>query len=342
MDLNLSGEQQQLVDAFGALYAKESSTERVRAAEPLGHDPNLWARLKENGAVEMAVDEDSGGSGASLLDLALVAEQHGRYLGPAPLVEAQVAARLLARIGSDAARKALAPVLDGTRLVTMALHPPPAGVLPLVPAGAVCDDVIFLDGRRIALFTPDTKRQAVGNIGSLPLADLEVPASMVVLASGEGAERLFEEARREWMILMANALVGIGTRSIEIGVEYVKERKAFGVPIGTFQAVSHGLAAAVTAVEGGMLLAREAAWSAEVEPERTPELAPLAFGFNAESAREASYRSLHYHGGYGFMVEYDIQLYFRRAKAWPSQFVEPDVAFGQAAAHRVAAAAKGA
>ena len=207
MDLNLSGEQQQLVDAFGALYAKESSTERVRAAEPLGHDPNLWARLKENGAVEMAVDEDSGGSGASLLDLALVAEQHGRYLGPAPLVEAQVAARLLARIGSDAARKALAPVLDGTRLVTMALHPPPAGVLPLVPAGAVCDDVIFLDGRRVALLTPESKRPAVANIGSLPLADLEVPASMVVLASGEGAERLFEEARRECCLLYTSRCV---------------------------------------------------------------------------------------------------------------------------------------
>ena len=98
MDLNLSDEEQQLVDAFGALYAKESSTERVRAAEPLGYDPELWARLKENGGLEMAVPETAGGWGASLLDLTLVAEQHGRYLGSAPLLEAQVAARLLARL----------------------------------------------------------------------------------------------------------------------------------------------------------------------------------------------------------------------------------------------------
>ena len=139
------------------------------------------------------------------------------------------------------------------------------------------------------------------------------------------------------MILVTGALVGIGARSLEIGVEYVKERKAFGVPIGSFQAVSHGLADAATALDGGTLLAREAAWSAEIEPARTPELGPLAFGFCAEAAREASYRSLHYHGGYGFMLEYDIQLYFRRARGWPAQFAEPDVAFGMAAARRLAA-----
>ena len=360
MDLNLSDEQQQLVDSFGALYAKDSPPERVRAAEaaeaaePTGHDPELWLRLLENGAVEMAVDEASGGWGASLLDLALVAEQHGRYLGAAPLIEAQVAARLLGRLrqlGPDSrAAGLLEPVLAGARLVTLALRPPAGAVLGLVPAGAVADDVIFFDGgalRHIALDELgelEGERRAVTNIGSLPLADIALPpasatapATVTELASGAEAQQAFDEAVNEWMILMAGALVGIGARSLEIGVEYVKERKAFGVPIGSFQAVSHGLADAATALDGGTLLAREAAWSAEVEPARTPELGPLAFGFCAEAAREASYRSLHYHGGYGFMLEYDIQLYFRRARGWPAQFAEPDVAFGMAAARRLSA-----
>jgi alkylation response protein AidB-like acyl-CoA dehydrogenase len=336
MDLNLSDEQQQLVDAFGGLYAKESATERVRAAEPLGHDAELWARLKENGALEMAVDERSGGWGASLLDLALVAEQHGRYLGSAPLIEAQVAARLLARLGSGPARAVLAPAMAGERVVTLALHPAAGDVLSLVPAGAVADDVIFLDGDKVLHLAVQGGRHAVANIGSLPLADIGVPSDVTVLASGHQAVGAFHEALDDWMILMAGALVGIGARSIEIGVAYVKERHAFGVPIGSFQSVSHGLADAATAMEGSMLLAREAAWSDGVEPARRPELANLAFAFSAESAREASYRSLHYHGGYGFMLEYDIQLYFRRAKAWPAQFAEPDVAFGRAAAQRLA------
>jgi alkylation response protein AidB-like acyl-CoA dehydrogenase len=341
MDLNLSDEQQQLVEAFGGLYAKESSTERVRGAEPLGHDPDLWDRLKENGALEMAVAEASGGWGASLLDLALVAEQHGRFLGSAPLIEAQSAVRLLARLDSDAARAVLAPALAGDRLVTIALHPPKPGLLALVPSGAVADDVVYFDGDTIrcaVLAEAGKGRRAVKNIGTLPLADVTVPGGTTVLASGPAAAHVFDEAITEWMVLMASALVGLAARSIEIGVDYVKERKAFGVPIGSFQAVSHGLADAATATEGASLLAREAAWSADpdAQPERTPELAALAFGFASDAAREASYRSEHYHGGYGFMLEYDIQLYFRRARAWPAQFGPADAAFARGAAFRLA------
>jgi len=83
-------------------------------------------------------------------------------------------------------------------------------------------------------------------------------------------------------------------------------------------------------------LSREAAWSVAADPGRAPELAALAFAFTAESAREAAYRSLHYHGGYGFMLEYDIQLFFRRAKAWPAQYGEPRLAYARAEARRLA------
>ncbi len=146
MDLNPSEEQQQLIDAFLAFYAKECPIRRVRAAEPSGHDADLWARPAGTwGRLDMAVDEASGGWGASLLDLALVAEQHGRHLGPAPLIEGQVAARLLARAGSHVATGALGRALTDGRLTTIALHPPKNGALALVPAGAVADEVVFLD-----------------------------------------------------------------------------------------------------------------------------------------------------------------------------------------------------
>jgi alkylation response protein AidB-like acyl-CoA dehydrogenase len=341
MDLNPSEEQQQLIEAFGGLYAKESSPERVRGAEPSGHDPELWHRLVENGVLEMAVDEDSGGWGASLLDLALVAEQHGRFLAAAPLFEGQVAARLLARLGGSAAGSLLASVLTGDRLAALALHPPRAGVLTMVPAGSVADTVVFVDSGQVWASAVEGSRTAVSNLGSLPVADVSVGDDAVLLTSGPDVHAQFERARDEWLVLIANALFGMGTRSIEIGVEYVKERRAFGVPIGSFQAIAHGLADAATAVEGGGLLAREAAWAAAEEPDRSSELAALACAFNAEAAREASYRSLHYHGGYGFMLEYDIQLYFRRAKAWPAQFAEPSVLYARAESHRLAARAEG-
>jgi alkylation response protein AidB-like acyl-CoA dehydrogenase len=335
MDLDPTDEQQQLIDAFSAFYAKECPIELVRSAEPSGYDAELWTRLRAMGALDMAVDEASGGWGASLLDLALVAEQHGRHLGPAPLIEAQVAARLLARAGGGAAEEALDRARADDRLTTFALHPPRAGTLSLVPAGAVADEVVFIDQGRLVCMEIADHRRPVSTIGSMPVADIEVGPQAVELESGDRAVSNFEQALDEWLALTANSLVGIGSRALEIGVAYAKERHAFGVPIGSFQAVAHGLADAATGVDGSLLLAREAAWAAAEDRGRATQLAALACGFSAEAARAASYRGLHYHGGYGFMLEFDIQLYFRRAKAWPGVFGEPAVMYARAAADRL-------
>lgn len=332
MDLACSDEQQQLVDAFAALYAKQAPTERVREAEPLGFDADLWQQVREIGAVEMAVPEAAGGWGASAVDLALVAEQQGRFVAPVPVIEAQVAARLLARLGAGV----LPEVLAGGRLVTFALHPARDGRATLVPAAAVADDAIVLDGDDLVLVPLDGARTGVENLGSMPVADLDlraVPARRV-LASGLDASTAFDAAIDDFMFLTAAALVGIGTRGLEIGVEYVKERKAWGVPIGSFQSVAHRLADSATALDGARLLAYEAAWAHDDEPSRAAELSAMAFAFAYESARDATYRSLHYHGGYGFMMEYDIQLYYRRARAWAAVFAEPKLAYRRVADRR--------
>jgi alkylation response protein AidB-like acyl-CoA dehydrogenase len=64
---------------------------------------------------------------------------------------------------------------------------------------------------------------------------------------------------------------------------------------------------------------------------RAAELAAMSFAFAYETARDASYRSLHFHGGYGFMMEYDIQLYWRRARAWANVFAEPGLVYERVA-----------
>jgi len=334
MDLRPSQEQQQLVDAFASLYAAEAPTSKVRDAEPLGFSAELWTRLRETGALEMAVPEDRGGWGATLLDLALVAEQHGRAVAPAPLIEAQVAARLLARVGADV----LPEVLSGERLVTVAVRPARAGALALVPAGAVADHALALDGDRLVLVDVPRDVRHVNNSGCLPLADLDVPPDATVLAEGGEAVEAYARALDEWRVLTAAALAGIAARALEIGVAYVKERQAFGVAIGSFQGVAHRLADRASEVDGAELLAREAAWSAAEEPERAAELAAMAFGFAAETARDTTYHALHFHGGYGFMLEYDAQLYFRRARAWANVLCEPRAAYRRVADVRYATA----
>ncbi len=189
MDLNLTAEQNQLVEAFAGLFAKQATSDQVRAAEPLGFDGALWRQLHEMGVLEMALDESSGGWGASPLDLALIAEQQGRFVAPVPIIETQVAARLLARLGEGRAAEVLAGALAGERIVTLALHPvvrnaAVPGKATLVPAGAVADDALVLDGDRLLLVTLEGNRTLVENLASMPLADVAVPADAEVLAEG--------------------------------------------------------------------------------------------------------------------------------------------------------------
>jgi alkylation response protein AidB-like acyl-CoA dehydrogenase len=332
MDFDPTEEQSLLIDSFDTLYSKWSTPELVREAEPMGFSPGLWAKLAEIGALEMAVPADSGGGGASLLDLELVAERHGHWLAPVPMIESQVALRLLHRIGGGAADELVEKSISGEQIVTIALHPVLDETLALVPGGAVADVAIALQGDRLLAVPIEGHRTFVDNLGNLPLADIELPSQPVELASGAAAD--FEVALNEWMTLTSGALAGLAARALEIGVSYAKERQAFGAPIGSFQGVAHPLADAATARDGALLLAREAAWSAAGPSRRFGELASLAFAFATESARDASYRALHFHGGYGFMMEYDIQLFFRRAKAWPAILMEPRRAYELASTRR--------
>ena len=209
-----------------------------------------------------------------------------------------------------------------------------------MPAGAVADDIVARVGDDLVLVSPGGERVTPENVGAQPLADLEV-TDPSVLASGPVAVAAYDIAIDEWLALTAGALVGIAQRSLEIGIEYVSERRAFGQKIGAFQAISHRLADSAAATDGALLLTREAAWAVAEEPDRAAELAAMAFAFAAETARDASARSLHFHGGYGFMLEYDIQLYYRRARAWAQIGMDPRRAYRRLADRRYPRAAEG-
>lgn len=340
MDLGLSDEQRQLVDSFTGLLAKASTPEHVRAAEPGGVDRALWATLRDTGAVTMGVAEHHGGWGASLLDLALVAEPLGRACAPAPVIETQVAARLLAAIGTPVALDALGPALAGDQLVTMAVRPAQGGVAALTPAGAVCDAAIVLEGVRLLLVpVSDRNRHPVANLADAPLADIDLSPSSsgggaVELAAGPAAVERYEAALDEWLALTAASLVGIGSAALHLGCAYAAERTAFGAPIGTFQGVAHPLADDATHLDGARLLAHKAAWALDSGDARGRELAAMAFAFASRTAEGTTYDAVHVHGGYGFMLEYDVQLHYRRARGWARVWGDAEAADARAAEAR--------
>jgi alkylation response protein AidB-like acyl-CoA dehydrogenase len=316
VDLDPTDEQQSIVDVFGALAERTVPLDRLRDHEPIGFAPELWAQLVAIGAPGMAVPEDVGGAGAALLDLALAVEALGRRLAPSPLIEHAVTARLLARAGAIPG-----DVVDGDRIATLALRPLRGSSARLVPAGAVATTVVGFDGDDLVVV--DRRPGAhVPNLASAPLADRDFTGARV-LVSGARAEELHRQAVDEWRTLTAAALVGLGLGALEIGVRYVSEREQFGVPIGSFQALQHTLADVSVALDGAQLLARKAAWAHDRARGDASELGAMAFLFAAEHAQRTSERALHFHGGYGFMEEYHIQLFYRRAKGWANVLDEP-------------------
>ncbi len=115
------------------------------------------------------------------------------------------------------------------------------------------------------------------------------------------------------MILLAAQAIGGAQHALEITVQYAKDREQFDKPLGAFQALAHYLADAKTAVDGGTLLVHEAAW-ARANGRPVGRLAPMAKLFACQTYRDVTAMAQQIFGGVGFTVEYDIQLYFRRAK----------------------------
>lgn len=319
MKLDLPFEQRHLGETCARFFERESSPARVRAAEPLGFDPQLWRDLVNMGIPAMRVAEDQGGGGFGLLDATVVMEAAGRHLAPAPLAEAIVANRLLARIGTPLTRAWCDRALAGEAIVTLALHPVAERPRQMVPAGAIADGVLCLDGDAVVLILAGDRRPAPPNLGASPLASWslrEDGGERYVAAAGVGVAAEFAAAVEEWKLLTAAALAGLSEQALRMAAAYAAERVQFGQRIGVFQAVSHPLANAITDADGARLLV----WSAiaaivDGDIEAAAALS-MAYWWAAHTASRAVATALHTFGGYGLTVEYDIQLYHRRGKAW--------------------------
>jgi len=325
IDFALSEDQAAIAEVFTAFFENECGTDVVRAAEPLGFSPSLWSQLGAMEAPSMALPADHGGGGATMSDLVVVAEAAGAALAPVPLLEHWVASRALAT----------SSLLAEGEVAALALRPAGAdGVWRLVPAGAIANVVIGIDGDEVVAVRSDPPMSAPPNHASAPLADRSA-------RDGERAELgsagSFSLALDEWRLLTASALVGIAQRALAIGIDYTLERTAFGRPIGSFQSIQHGLAELPALIDGGRFLVHKAAWARDAElidgagiidmdygtiTEFAP-LAAMAFVHAADAASVATDKSLHYHGGYGFSLEYDIQLFFRRARGWAEVLGDP-------------------
>ncbi|BBZ78038.1 isovaleryl-CoA dehydrogenase [Mycolicibacterium anyangense] len=336
MDLSLNDDEVMLQRSLEAFFSSESGPDCVRAAEPVGFDDGLWRRVVHLGTPMMAMPEAVGGGSASTMASVIAVQEAGRRLAPIPLAEAIAANSVLARSGPAE----LAAAAGHGALGTLAIRPPLNGVYRLVPAGAVADVVIVIfNDELIAL-----RRKRSGdrpysmpppNLGCSPIADVDLhdeAFERIVLTSGAEAHQIYADALTEWMLLTAAALDGLRGAALDLAVEYVKARKVFGTPVGWFQAVQHRLADLSMSGDGARLLVSKAAWARQQRLDTAANLAMMAFLFTAEVSFKTCREAVQFHGGYGFTLEYDIQLYLRRAKAWSLAAGDPHVIYQQLAA----------
>ena len=316
LDYSLSADHTDLQSAYRQFFKSHCPIDTVRAAEASGFDNSLWERLCAMGATTMALPEDAGGDGATLVDLSLVAEEIGRTLAPVPWIDHVCTARLLARLG---ALGETVEVVSGAQLAGLDPQFDSRGAVRLIPTGSVAEHIVLRDGDDIVRLSFATRPARVDNIGRLPMAWVDIAAadSRVVLASGPDAIANYERALEEWRLLMAAALVGLIEETMTIAAEFAKTRYTLGVPIATLQGISHPLANMAITVHGGRNLVRRAAWFADNEPDERPELPECAFVFMAEEAPRAATMAVHVQGGLGVSAEAAASAYLLRARGWP-------------------------
>ena len=116
------------------------------------------------------------------------------------------------------------------------------------------------------------------------------------------------------LVSVSSELVGVCDRALDMTVDYVKDRKQFGVPVGAYQAVSHRCAQMLLETEKARSTAAFAAWTADADPERLAEAAAMAKAAASDAGREVTASAIQAHGGIGFTWEADVHWLYKRAQ----------------------------
>ena len=326
MHLKLSEDQQMIRETVARLFREQVTPERLRAAERSGMDSALWTTLLHSGLPLMRLPESAGGGGHALLDAVLVAEQAGRCLVPAPLIEVMVATRLLGLLETPAAAEIIGHVAEGS-VITLLPQMADAETAVQIPGAAAAEALLMLTGEQI-WYVPLSGVEATPVSAGADLycharESLEQVAGRRLLAEGGQARSAFLACVEEWHLLTAALLTGLGRRSLEMAAAYAGERRQFGRLIGEYQGVAHPLADALTDIEGAGLLVWRAVWALSQGRQGSAAIA-MASWWVATAVPRAAGCALRTFGGYGVSLEYDIQLYFLRAEYWALRFGHPD------------------
>jgi alkylation response protein AidB-like acyl-CoA dehydrogenase len=307
MRFDFTEDQHEIKRTAKDLLASRSTPENQReAAESGEYDLALWRELAELGWPGVAVDEGHGGGGLGYVELAGLLEESGYALLNGPFLSSVMCAAAISEAGSTAQKESWLPRLSAGE-VTGAF-----GVEGEIVADGSAADLVVLVG-------PD------GGPAKL-FAEAELPALRTIdptrryarpdagLAGGEEMPGDPLPALDLAAVLLSAELVGICRRVLDMTLDYVKDRKQFGRPVGSFQAVQHRCAQMLLHTEGARANTYFAAWAADADRERLPEAASLAKASASKAGVEVTASAIQAHGGIGFTWEADVHWFYKRAQ----------------------------
>ena len=367
MTLLLSPEQEALGRTARDFVRARLPPSRLRALRGgTGHDPEAWRALADLGICGILVPEAHGGAGLGFAELGVVMEELGRTLAPTPMLSTAVlGASALALGGSEAQRRAhLSSICKGECLVALAhqegarhapyrvatrleragpgfvlsgqkrfvLDGPLAEVLVVVARLAGADEA--RDGLALVLVPARSPgvlvspRRTIDGRAACDVSFSAVPLEETALlgSPGAGAELLDRLLERGAIALCAEML-GSATEVFEHTLEYLRTRKQFGVPIGSFQALRHRAARLYGELELSRSIVLEALRALDAERPDVPALASAAKARLSDAFLCTAAEGIQMHGGIGVTEEHDLGLYYKRARV-------AELTFGDAAFHR--------
>ena len=355
MDFSFSEEQVALRDLAAQIFEDMATVERVVEIERRTDDrvdDRLWSALASAQLLGVAIPEQYGGLGFSLLELTLVFEQQGRFVAPVPLLPALVLGALpLSEFGSaEQKEKWLAAIANGQAVVTAALAEPGAnnvrrssvqatpvdggwslsGTKIAVPAAHIARAVLIPaeTARGLTVFVVDPRAPGVVATRhettardvqcSLALSDVVVSAADVLGEVGRGA------SITEWIVDrvdIAGAAIAIGCceQALSLTAQYTSERQQFGRPLSTNQGVAIRAADAYIDIDCMRVTMWQAAWRLARGLAARDEI-DIAKYWAAEGGQRAVHATQHLHGGMGADIDYPVHRYFLWVKQLENMF----------------------
>jgi len=364
MNFSFSEDQILLRNSVRSALDEHCKPAHVRAMmdDPRGYSEAVWGEMAKLGWLGLPFPEPQGGAGLGLVELALVLEELGRAAYPGPYFASVALGGLGLLLGGSAAQKEkwLPAISSGKARATAALLEEaldwdPAsttataakagdgwtlsGLKRFVPWAHVAD-LVLVPARTpegLSLFLVDPKapgvtiRPMVGidlasRWSEMRLDGVVVKTDALVGAPG-AAGALLDSLLRRAAVMASAEMLGAAWRCLDMSVDYAKVREQFGQPIGSFQAIRHRCAEMLLEVENAHSAVYYAAWALNAGAEDAAVAASICKSYVSDAARKVCGDAIQVHGGIGFTWEYDLHLYFKRAKA-----LEP--LYGDAEFHR--------